>query len=439
MVQRGSGSVKVIRLKGIFVVLVLICVVAMFLLFYSSSTGTINNLHEAKSDEETPSLGPADFKSWKKHAVTALKPEMRKNCQKIMEGNKEEIKRVANASAHWKNKVKDGDLHRLTANCSWVRETFENNLYTTTLEKSFPIAFSFTVYNSPQQVVRLLKVLYRSINQYCIHVDTKSSPAFRETLSNIAKCLENVHMATVSYFVSWGRAGVMKAQMQCLRDLAKVRDTLPQEKKWKYSINLCGKELPISTNHEIVSHLLKLNGSSAINAFQMGKSSREWRRLGKQAIPFKLPYFKSQSNIAMSFEFIKFLLSSEKAKVLYKFFSKCKSPEEHFYATVFRMPGVPGGFDPNLPPKFYVNVERAFWMFKPTACNGRTVHNICIVTAGDMKAVLKISNFGASAMFHNKYFMKDDHAVMDCAEERIVWHNMAEYQEENVPAVTLVK
>ena len=417
-------------LKGLFAVVSLICVAAIFLSSSRYGSGS-NYTRKAQNEEVDPPLGPADFKSWRKHAVTELQPEIRRNCQRIFEGNSKEIKRLKNASAHWKNGMTDEDLHKLTSNCSWVRETFESNFYTTILEKSIPIAFTFTVYNSPQQVIRLLKVLYRSINQYCIHVDSKSSPTFKETFSNIARCLKNVFMATESYFVQWGRAGVMKAQMQCLRDLATVREKLPQEKKWKYAINLCGKELPIITNHEIVSHLVKLNGSSAINAALMGNSNREWRRLRNQEIPFKLPYYKSQSNIAVSFQFAKFLLSNKKALALFEFFKKCKSPEEHFYATVFRMPGVPGGFNSNLPQKFYVNVERAFWMFKAMACSGRTVHNICIVTAGDMKAVLKLSNFGAGAMFHNKYFMNDDHVVMDCAEERLIQHNIAEYQNDN--------
>ncbi len=114
------------------------------------------------------------FKSWGLRAITILEPNIQKNCQKIFKGDKQEAKRVLEESAKWINPVQDTDLLKLTENCLWVRNTFGDNLYTTKLEKSFPIAFTFTIYNSPQQVLRLLKVLYRSVNTYCIHVDPKS-------------------------------------------------------------------------------------------------------------------------------------------------------------------------------------------------------------------------------------------------------------------------
>ena len=72
-------------------------------------------------------------------------------------------------------------------------------------------------------------------------------------------------------------------------------------------------------------------------------------------------------------------------------------------------------------------------------CHGKRVHWICIVTAGDMKLVAgETSPCGlaavrpeeATALFHNKYFMEFDHTVMDCMEERLVWMNRLEYQQD---------
>ena len=37
------------------------------------------------------------------------------------------------------------------------------------LERSFPVAYTFVVYNSPQQILRLLRYLYRPTNFYCIY------------------------------------------------------------------------------------------------------------------------------------------------------------------------------------------------------------------------------------------------------------------------------
>ncbi len=128
------------------------------------------------------------------------------------------------------------------------------------MEKSFPIAFTFVVYERPQQIMRLFKLLYRPHNFYCIHPDRKSSYLFVNILSNIAQCLDNVNIATKREHVVWGEYTIMKAQMNCLSDLVKLRDKLPDKKKWKYVVNLCGKELPLSTNHEMVSHMIGLKG-----------------------------------------------------------------------------------------------------------------------------------------------------------------------------------
>ncbi len=407
-------------------VIVVVCVLSILRYSRFSTQTRAGSSDRGREDVVT-------FKSWRLRAITILEPNIQKNCQKIFKGDKQEAKRVLEESAKWINPVQDTDLLKLTENCLWVRNTFGDNLYTTKLEKSFPIAFTFTIYNSPQQVLRLLKALYRSVNTYCIHVDPKSDQTFIDIFGNIAKCLSNVHMASKLYKVTWGDNGVMKAQMQCLSDLVKVQKELPQERKWKYSINLCGKELPIITNHEIVVYLLKLNGSSDINVFELDKKAQEWRRLKGRKIPFNLPYYKSQSNIAVSFQFAKHLLTDRKALDLYKFFLNCRMPEEHYYATVYKLPNFPGGFNAELPKGLYVPVERAFWRFKngKAQCHGRIVHNICIVNAADLNHVMTRSNYGTAGMFHNKYFMEDDHTVMDCVEEMIVEKNIEEHERDN--------
>ncbi len=145
--------------------------------------------------------------------------------------------------ARWRNSFKDRDLLTATSNCSWVNGYFNNNLYVTTLERSFPIAFTFLIHNSPQQVVRLLRVLYRPHNQYCIAPDLKSSQEFQETFRNIAACLDNVHIVSKARRVSWGHRSIIESQMQCYRDLMAIQSQLSELQKWKYVINLCGKEL----------------------------------------------------------------------------------------------------------------------------------------------------------------------------------------------------
>ncbi len=109
--------------------------------------------------------------------------------------------------------------------------------------------------------MRLLKLLYRPHNQYCISPDKKSGPLFIGVFRNLAKCLDNVHLVSTLREVKWGHKSIMESEMCCYKDLMNIRDKQAKKDKWKYVINLCGKELPLTTNHEMVSHLVYLNGA----------------------------------------------------------------------------------------------------------------------------------------------------------------------------------
>lgn len=220
--------------------------------------------------------------------------------------------------------------------------------------------------------------------------------------------------------------------MSCLDDLVYLREQQSREEKWKYVINLCGKELPLTTNSEIVSRLMKLEGSSAITARIV--TSNDWnsiQRLRKKRIPFNLPYFKSMTYMGISYKFAHFILTSPVAMALHSFFRGCKMPEEHFYATLYMVKGAPGGFNSKVKSRnLYFNVDQYFWLRGSERryrgkCNGIDVHDICVVSIGDLAEVLKGSEHN---LFHNKYLMEYDHTIMDCMEERLVELNKEEYQ-----------
>ena len=78
-------------------------------------------------------------------------------------------------------------------------------------------------------------------------------------------------------------------------------------------------------------------------------------------------------------------------------------------------------------------VDTCIWMVSRQArrhpqefCKGSVVHNICILSSGDLPTVY--SNAHRPTFFFNKYFMERDHVIMDCMEERIVKQNRLEYE-----------
>ena len=382
---------------------------------------------------------PGGFKAWSEGVVTLLKPEVKVNCSRVISGDEKEINRSRSALLGWKNSLSDEELMKKMEDCSWLRDYFSDNLYNSKLEKSFPIAFTFVVHNSPQQVLRLLRLLYRPQNSYCIHCDAKSPhTAF---FKKIANCFENVITPSKMENVVWGKSTIMEAQMNCMTDLLVLRTR--QKHKWRYVINLCGKELPLKTNKEMVLQLTRLNGISSVIAFNIPALNLH-NRIKKQVQNYtnavssllgssfnESGFYKSLSYNAISLKFAKFLTFNETAKKFRKFFNQCYNSEEHFYATMYMLPGVPGGYNASIPSNRYFSIEVPFWIQKTEPhrnCAGFAVHSVCIITAIDLSKVMvhhKISNH-----FFHKYFMEVDHTVMTCMEERIVAKNKLEYEEE---------
>ena len=407
------------------------------------SPATSNHTVTGRTDSvcELPVGG---FKSWKDGVVTVVKPVIERNCTKIFAGDQQEVRRVMRQNSGWTNEVSDHKLLQMVGNCSWVREYLHDVMYTTKLERSFPIAYAFVVYESPQQVLRLLKVLYRPTHYYCIHPDRKSG-LMASIFSEIAACLDNVIIPLNVIEVTWGHYSLLEAQLSCLSDLVQWREKLPEENKWKYVINLCGKELPLVSTHATVSALSKLSGTSSIVVTHEEKFNDEVKsRLHGWTVPHNIALYKSMAYVALSHQFIIFLLKNPTAVELRLFFKGCTIPEELFYATIYMLPGAPGGYDHKLW-RLYFHVSRYIWLTSGNTapCNGERIHWICIITAGDMKLVAGESSphglaagYGgvrpgeATALFHNKYFMEFDHTVMDCMEERLVGMNRLEYQQD---------
>jgi len=129
---------------------------------------------------------------------------------------------------------------------------------TTDEERRFPIAFSLLTYENLEQTERLLRLIYRPHNIYCIHVDAKSSAEVRDGLEAIASCLDNVFIAHPSIGVNWGKVSVIHAELICMRQLL-------ENKRWKFLINLVGRDFPLRTNLELVKILTAYNGSNDVD------------------------------------------------------------------------------------------------------------------------------------------------------------------------------
>ena len=95
------------------------------------------------------------------------------------------------------------------------------------------------------------------------------------------------------------------------------------------------------------------------------------------------------------------------------------------------IPGVPGGFNPKVPT---MSINHCNWQYKVSGpCNGKVVHNICIPKIGGLRRIMRDTENGGNAMFHNKYFMEYDHTLMDCMEEELIARNIREFDADDRP------
>src|SRR5271163_3483880 len=104
---------------------------------------------------------------------------------------------------------------------------------------------------------RLLRVIYRPQNIYCVHVDRSSDPVVHESVRAIVNCFHNVFIPQDLIDVVYLKYSSLAADVLCMRELLKYV-------KWKYFINLTGQEFPLKTNRELVRILTIFNGSNSI-------------------------------------------------------------------------------------------------------------------------------------------------------------------------------
>jgi len=399
------------------------------------------------------------FKSWRQGVVTEMKPVIRRNCGKIAENDKEEIDRVTHYLKDWKNEESDAQFVLRMSNCSYVMEEFSNNFYVSPEERNFPLAFIFVVYTNVRQVVRLLKAIYRPHNLYCIHPDVRQGDDFARIFHQISKCLDNVFVASKLEKVYYMHHSILDAQLNCVQDLLKY-----DQSRWRYAINLVGRELPLQTNRNIVKLLKRASNVSIVDShpiedlFFNERFQFKWTvntatgsvhstRQKLSAIPHAIKIYKGSTHFALTWQFAHFLLTNQKSIDFRQYLNDVWIPEEEFYASLYYISEAEkhGGYSRNVTlPISYLEVsiwlpqtnplhtkkKRKRRMVSTVAlCSGLNVHAVCVVATGDLSRVYKIG-VSQNRFFFNKYFMEFDHIIMDCMEERLVQQNELEYAQD---------
>ncbi len=280
------------------------------------------------------------------------------------------------------------------------------------------------------QVERLLRAIYHPQNVYCFHVDKKSSAEFYRAISDLSECFDNVFMASKRNTVAWGGRSALKADLNCMRDLLK------HPVKWKYLINLCGKDFPLKTNREIVQQLKAYENRNCVEGYKMHENRTKYTRGThklKPPPPYKITIYQGDTYMAATREFIQFEVNDPIAKSLYRFLKDTTVPDENFSPSLNRLPSAPGG---STHPSIECNVRYRKWShnrkFKERPkCIGMNVRHLCIFGVGYLKHLYRIPE-----LFVNKLGYDYDPVAIQCMEEELNYRTlnpMKDYKWPNFP------
>ncbi|KAG7223420.1 hypothetical protein INR49_015523 [Caranx melampygus] len=296
-------------------------------------------------------------------------------------------------------------------------------------EEDFPLAYSIVVHHKVQNFERLLRAIYVPHNLYCIHVDKKAEHSFFSAVMAIASCFPNVFMVSQPVSVVYAAWPRVQADLNCMADLYKANTT------WKYFINLCGQDFPLKTNLEMVRMLRSLKGSNSLESEQMPEGKRERvtksykivngniqaTGKAKDPPPFNLPIMSGNAYIVVCRGYIRSVLEDSRIQTLIEWAKDTFSPDEFLWATIQRMPGVPGSARPH--PKFDMSDMHAVArLVKWDGHEGSedAVHAVypeCHGNHGDKEALEKAKLLSITKDFHksiripNEYYMN---ATRDC-------------------------
>lgn len=219
-------------------------------------------------------------------------------------------------------------------------------------EKRYPLAFILTVHHELELFVRLLRAIYMPQNVYCVHVDSKASPAYKAAVRRLVGCFPNAFLASRSETVTYAGFSRLQADINCMSDLVQ------SHVGWKKVVNLCGQDFPIMSNLELVRYLQSKewrdrNMTPGIKQppWVKHRTQLQYReivgshvapkgtKLVKAPPPHNLEIYFGTAYYALTRAFVDFVLTSKTALDLLQWSKDTFSPDEHYWVTLNNIEG----------------------------------------------------------------------------------------------------
>ncbi|XP_042793858.1 N-acetyllactosaminide beta-1,6-N-acetylglucosaminyl-transferase isoform X3 [Panthera leo] len=319
-----------------------------------------------------------------------------------------------------KTTFRESTCYDYMAQSHYITETLSKE------EAGFPLAYTVTIHKDFGTFERLFRAIYMPQNVYCVHVDEKATDTFKNAVKQLLNCFPNAFLASKMEPVVYGGISRLQADLNCIKDLA------ASEVPWRYAINMCGQDFPLKTNKEIVQYLKGFKGKNITPgvlppSHVIGRTKYVHRELLHQKNsyvikttklktppPHNMTIYFGTAYVALTREFANFVLQDQHALDLLSWSKDTYSPDEHFWVTLNRIPGVPGSM-PNA--SWTGNLRAIKWMDmedKHGGCHGRYVHGICIYGNGDLKWLIN-----SPSLFANKFELTTYPLTVECLELRL--------------------
>ncbi|KFV41715.1 N-acetyllactosaminide beta-1,6-N-acetylglucosaminyl-transferase, isoform B, partial [Tyto alba] len=138
-----------------------------------------------------------------------------------------------------------------------------------------------------------------------------------------------------------------------------------------------------------------------------------WTLVRKAPPPHNLTIYFGSAYVAVTRPFVEFVLRDRRAVDLLAWSEDTYSPDEHFWVTLNRIPGVPGSM-PNA--SWEGDLKAVKWIDMEEShggCHGHYVRGICVYGTGDLKWL-----FNSTCMFANKFELRTYPLTVECLELR---------------------
>ncbi|EGT56360.1 hypothetical protein CAEBREN_19876 [Caenorhabditis brenneri] len=439
----SSAAPKTCRFLWIILFLI-VCFIAYFLLFSTSTKGVFNPLVPDKRNPMTYEQVMKDLRNEidERNAIISelqkdfekleLKSELKVlykrrpetkhvDCGRVLSGDKKYLESVSGG-----NRVKMVENNDLDMSCAAIMNRI---LPSTSVLKPLKngMAFARIVYADYEMIEKQVQMSYHPQNAFCFAIDKKAPPKFHERLRAMAACLPNVLLLPDEDSVDSAGHNINSAHYNCMR-------VLINKPGWNYVILLQNHDIITKSVYEMEQIYEWLGGANDIeitpesgrldNKFKWDPKSLKMFRnetgMNQTILNTKMKFAKGAAQGSLSRAAVDWMVRTTDLTTYINQWNKGGFGVDEQFIQSFQVSsdlGMPGHFTDECL-KAGKNTDfvsrMSQWMYSGAEhCGSKTIrHAICLLGIEDFRTVAAYPN-----LMFNKMMPSFDYSIVECTAE----------------------